>query len=112
MPVWLRPTHAQLSIPHAAWIDRMPWPGMRDHLIAHPEITLDDLAAVYGSSFYIRWQYDPAHVLMTAEENSKLVVTNPVFEQHILQLKNWVVGRKFRAKFPVLAQMAHEDVGT
>lgn len=90
----------------------MPWPKMRDHLVAHPEITLDHLAAVYSSSFYIQWPYDPAHVLMTAEENSKLVVTNPIYEEHIRQLKNWVVGDKFRGRFPELAQAVDADVGT
>jgi len=25
MPVWLRPTPSQLTTPHAAWIDRIPW---------------------------------------------------------------------------------------
>lgn len=25
MPQWLRPTAAQIAVPHAAWIDNIPW---------------------------------------------------------------------------------------
>ncbi|KAJ4244244.1 hypothetical protein NW757_010601 [Fusarium falciforme] len=33
MPSWLRPTVTQIAVPHAAWIDNIPWPGVRDILI-------------------------------------------------------------------------------
>jgi hypothetical protein len=109
MPDWLRPTQLQLTMPHAAWIDRMPWPKMRDYLIGHPDITLDDIAAVYSSSFYIRWQYDPSHVLISVDDQSKVVITNPIFEEHIRQLKNWGLGDAFRQKFPELSELIHQD---
>lgn len=25
MPEWLRPTVTQITVPHAAWIDNVPW---------------------------------------------------------------------------------------
>jgi hypothetical protein len=109
IPDWLRPTQAQLAIPHAAWIDRVPWPKMRDYLIAHPEISLDDLAAAYSSSFFVRWQYDPSHVLITINEQSKVVITNPIYEEHIRQLKNWAVGERFQKNFPQMAKLADQE---
>jgi hypothetical protein len=109
MPEWLRPTHTQRTTPHAAWVDRMPWPKMRDYLVAHPEITLDDLSAVYGSSFRIRWQHDPAHVLITVDEQSKAVITNPIFEDHIRHLENWALGERFRKRFPEISELIGEE---
>jgi hypothetical protein len=109
MPEWLRPTHTQRTTPHAAWVDRMPWPKMRDYLIAHPEISLDDLSAVYGSSFRIRWQHDPAHVLITVDEQTKAVITNPIFEDHIRHLENWALGERFRKRFPEISELIGEE---
>lgn len=108
IPEWLRPTTSQLSTPHPAWIDRMPWPQLRNYLIAHPQITLDDVAAAYSSSFFIRWQYDPMHVLITVDEHSKNVVINPIYEEHIRQLKNWGLGDRFRKKFPEISALIEE----
>jgi hypothetical protein len=109
LPAWLRPTQAQLTTAHAAWIDRMPWPKMRDYLIEHQDITLDDFAAAYSSSFFIRWNYDPSIVLIGVNESSKVVITNPIFEEHIRQLKNWAVGERFRKRFPELAELVDQE---
>jgi hypothetical protein len=87
----------------------MPWPKIRDYLIAHPEITIDDIATVYSSSFFVRWQYDPSHILITIDEQSKAVITNPIYEEHVRQLKNWDVSERFRRKFPELAELIDED---
>lgn len=110
IPEWLKPTQAQLTIPHAAWIDRMPWPKMRDYLIEHPEITLDELAVVYSSSFYIRWPYDHTHVLIRVDDQAKTAITNPIFEEHIRDLKNWAVDEPFCQRFPELGKLVNEDI--
>jgi hypothetical protein len=34
---------------------------------------------------------------------------NPVYEQHLRQLKNWTVGDKFRRKFPELSEIINQD---
>ena len=108
MPDWLRPTQLQLTKAHPAWIDRMAWPKVRDYLIEHPEITLDDIAATYASSFFVSWNYDPSHVLISVDAESKVVITNPVFEEHIRQLKNWSVSEPFRQRFPELSALIDE----
>jgi hypothetical protein len=44
LPLSLRPTALQCVIPHDAWIDAVPWPGMRDALVRlSPQIDRDEL---------------------------------------------------------------------
>jgi hypothetical protein len=105
MPEWLRPTDAQISTLHAAWIDRIAWPRVRDYLISHSEITLDEFAKVYSSNFSINWDYDHGSVVTPGDGSDHNVYLNPVFEDHIRQLKNWTVDEPFRRKFPTLAEI-------
>ncbi|CAK7235694.1 hypothetical protein SEUCBS140593_009365 [Sporothrix eucalyptigena] len=109
MPTWLRPTQAQVTTPHAAWIDRIPWPNVRNYLIAHPDITLDHFAAVYSTSFSIRWPYDPTHVLLKAVAPGEDITINPVYEEHIRQLSNWEVGKAFRDRYPEIGEIIDRD---
>ncbi|CAK7212825.1 hypothetical protein SCUCBS95973_001592 [Sporothrix curviconia] len=109
MPAWLRPTRIQVTTPHAAWIDRIPWPTVRDYLIAHPDITLDHFAAVYSTSFSIRWPYDPTHVLLKAVAPGEDITINPVYEEHIRHLSNWEVGKAFRDRYPAIAEIIDRD---
>ncbi|KAI0152595.1 hypothetical protein GGR57DRAFT_469621 [Xylariaceae sp. FL1272] len=102
LPAWMRPTPVQVSTAHAAWIDRIPWPKARDYLVADPRITLDDFAAAYSTSFSVNWPYEPSLVLIPGTGESRQVI-NPVFEEHLRQLKNWTVGMVFRDRWPELA---------
>ncbi|PVH97919.1 hypothetical protein DM02DRAFT_657820 [Periconia macrospinosa] len=106
VPEWLRPEPIQLKQPHASWIDRIPWPKLRVYLITHPEIKFDEFVAAYSSSFTIDWQYDPKHVIIITNNNDKdSIVINPVYEEHLKQLKNWTVQGIFRRKFPEMAEI-------
>ncbi|KAK4936918.1 hypothetical protein LTR10_022296 [Elasticomyces elasticus] len=112
LPQWLRPIPEQITTTHPAWIDRIPWPRARQHLIAHPEIQLDDFAAVYSSGFQISWAYDAKSVLLTlspSEGNARHAMINPVYEEHITQLQNWKVGDALRHRFPALAEAIDQD---
>lgn len=40
---------------------------------------------------------------------SEDAVLNPVFEQHLRQLKNWSVGEGFKRKFPELSAIIESD---
>ena len=95
---------------HAAWIDRIPWPRVRDYLIAHPSITLDHFAAVYSTSFSIQWAYNPSHVLLKATAPGEDIMINPVYEEHIRQLRNWEVGALFRDRYPDIAALIDGDL--
>ncbi|KAH8670335.1 hypothetical protein BGZ60DRAFT_527808 [Tricladium varicosporioides] len=120
MPLWLRPTSSQLNTPHPSWIDRIPWPTARTYLITHPHITFDDFAMVYSSSFDVSWPYSPSHIIESTSTgwsggnggnggDGGGISLNPVYEQHLRQLKNWTVGEKFRRKFPELSGIIDAD---
>lgn len=81
-------------------------PRLRTYLIDHPDISLDDFAAAYSTSFLIRWEYDPSHVIIaSASEDKGGILINPIYEEHIRQLRNWAVGDVFRRKFPEMAEI-------
>ncbi|ORY09227.1 hypothetical protein BCR34DRAFT_376067 [Clohesyomyces aquaticus] len=106
MPEWLRPTRMQLEVAHSSWIDRIPWPSLREYLIEHPEVKFDDFASVYSTSFLIRWAYDPNHVIITPSNDEKGgIQINPIYEEHLRQLENWTVEGVFRRKFPDMAAL-------
>jgi hypothetical protein len=37
------------------------------------------------------------------------VAINPVFEEHIRQLKYWTVAKTFRSRFPELSELMDQD---
>ncbi len=87
-------------------------PNARNYLISHPDITLDHFAAVYSTSFSIRWPYDPSLVLFRAATPAEEVTINPVYEEHIRQLGNWEVGNAFRERYPEISELIDRDANT
>lgn len=79
--------------------------------MAHPAITLDQFAVTYSSSFSVTWPYDPSHIFMPSVHGpgSMDITTNPVYEEHIRQLKNWTVAEAFRNRFPEIAALIDES---
>lgn len=89
-------------------------PRAREYLIAHQEITLDDFAVPYSSGFDLNWPYDPDSVLLPSTINERgtvEMVINPVFEEHLQQIRHWTVGKTFRNRFPELSQLIDHDAG-
>lgn len=135
MPLGLRPVPLQLQIQHPAWIDRIPWPSARVYLIRNPAISFDDFAASYSTSFDLYWPYGHSHVLISpsqtvsckpeaafndwflpqhllgVEKNSSTsdTILNPVFEQHLRELKNWLILDGFRCRFTELSVIIDSD---
>ncbi|KAF2837371.1 hypothetical protein M501DRAFT_937992 [Patellaria atrata CBS 101060] len=110
LPVWLRPEPAQLEVGHSAWIDRLPWPKIRTYVIEN-NIPFDDFAAAYSSSFNVKWDYDPSHVLISVPGptlGTPQMIINPIYEEHVRQLSNWTVGPNFRRRFPEMARIVDE----
>jgi hypothetical protein len=93
-------------------------PAARDYLVVHPEVTLDQFAANYGSSLTIRWPYDPSMVVIVTpgvtpsspDNDGNDYMVNPVFAHHIANLANWEVGDLFRAAFPEMARLIDESL--
>lgn len=89
-------------------------PRAREYLIAHPEINLDDFAASYSSGFTLNWPYDPASVVLAASisgNGTAETTINPVYEEHVRQIRNWTVGDAFRKRFPDLSRLIDLDSG-
>jgi len=67
---------------------------------------------VYSSSFEVSWPYSPSHVIGSNPNGAgegQGISLNPVYEQHLRQLRNWTVGEKFRRKFPELGDIIESD---
>ena len=94
--------------------DTTPRPRAREYLIMHPEITLDDFVVAYSRGFNVNWPYDPASVLLPTSTNANgttEITVNPVFEEHMRQIRHWTVGDFFRVKFPELSAYIDADSG-
>ncbi|KAJ5698172.1 hypothetical protein N7462_000177 [Penicillium macrosclerotiorum] len=69
IPVWLRPTAMQILVPHAAWIDNIPWPRVRDILIEKPErYPFVLFSELYSHHVSVNWSYDPEDIVLETEE--------------------------------------------
>ncbi|KAG9767502.1 hypothetical protein ABEF95_011042 [Exophiala dermatitidis] len=108
LPEWLRPTPSQLYTPHPAWIDHIPWPMLRDKLIAnHQDYPFENWFVPFTSGLSVNWPYDPIDCLLaTSERDREDPAINPVFERHIRRLENWSVGPAFAEAFPALGDTA------
>lgn len=112
IPPYFRPIVEQVTTPHAAWIDRVPWPRVRRYFIQHPHITLDDFAGTYSTNFNINWPYEHSHVIIEmppAEGGSRRVIANPVFEEQLQNIRNWFVTDAFRVRFPEISRLIDEE---
>ncbi|CAI7650581.1 unnamed protein product [Penicillium crustosum] len=97
MPVWLRPTVTQITVPHAAWIDNIPWPRVRDILIQKPDrYPFAVFSELYSQYVSINWPFDPEDIVVDTGDGPSL---NTIFEKHIQRLSNWVAPRQFREYF-------------
>ncbi|OAP57556.1 hypothetical protein AYL99_08294 [Fonsecaea erecta] len=106
VPEWFRPTPAQIFHAHPAWMDHIPWPRMRDRVVANPQdYPFDNWFYAFTSGLSVNWPYDPVDCLLSTSEKEEPVI-NPVFESHIRRLENWSLGPLFAETFPQLADTA------
>ena len=102
VPEWFRPTPAQLFTAHPAWIDHIPWPRMRDKLVAnYLDYPFENWFIPFTSELSVNWPYDTVDCLLSTSEKDDPVI-NPVFERHIRRIENWSVGPAFADAFPDL----------
>lgn len=104
LPDWLRPTPAQIYTAHPAWLDHIPWPRMRDVLVANQQAyPFDNWFLSFTAGLSVNWPYDPVDCLLTTSEKDQPVM-NPVFERHIRRIENWSLGPLFAETFPDLIE--------
>ncbi|KAF9886164.1 hypothetical protein FE257_011989 [Aspergillus nanangensis] len=98
MPRWLRPTAIQITIPHSAWIDNIPWPQVRDILIQNPEKYPHSVfSELYSQHVTINWPYGSMDTVFNQDDH---VILNPIFEKHVRRLSNWTVSSQFKDYLP------------
>ena len=106
LPEWVTPRPSQLFTPHPAWIDHLPWPRMRDHMVVHyPNIPFDTFFIPYTTTLSLNWPYEPTDTLISLPDKQEPSI-NPVFERHLRDLNNWSLGPAFARTFPMLAETA------
>lgn len=105
LPSWFRPVRGQVETEHPAWYDHIPFPGMRERLVAEfeaPELfPFDNFFIPFTSTLSVNWPYEDAYVLLASPTGEELMI-NPVFEQHVGVLANWTLGEAFERAFPAL----------
>lgn len=104
LPAWAAPVPAQLVYDHPAWIDHLPFPRMREHLVRNynpQEYLFDNFFVPFTGTLSLNWPYEDTDTLLVVPD-SKDVMINPVFERHLRRLENWTLGDAFRQTFPGL----------
>ncbi|KPM43008.1 hypothetical protein AK830_g3532 [Neonectria ditissima] len=98
LPKWLRPTVTQVTVPHAMWIDNIPWPGVRDILIENPEdYPFELFSEYYSQNVSLNWSFDSLDAVSDVGNDR---ILHSIFEKHIRNLKNWTVSSAFQTRFP------------
>lgn len=118
LPDWATPRASQLFTSHPAWIDHLPFPKMRDHLVRHynpRDYLFDNFFIPFTTTLSLNWPYEPTDTLLSTGSGSGSggesgvvigtgddLVINPVFERHLRRLENWSLGPSFAKAFPSL----------
>ncbi|KAF3896495.1 BZIP transcription factor [Trichophyton interdigitale] len=102
LPEWMTPRTSQIVTPHAAWIDYLPWPRMRDRMVAsYADYDFSNWFIPYTTGLSLNWPYEPTDTLLATNDSDELII-NPVFERHLRDLNNWSLGTLFATTYPHL----------
>ncbi|KAF1999872.1 hypothetical protein P154DRAFT_394602, partial [Amniculicola lignicola CBS 123094] len=67
LPDWVTPRASQLFVPHPCWVDHLPWPRLRDRIIAtHPFTPFDTFFIPFTTTLSLNWRYEPRDCLLPA----------------------------------------------
>jgi hypothetical protein len=106
IPEFFTPRASQILAAHPAWVDHVPFPRMRDKLVAtYKDHPFDLFFMPFTSGLSVNWPYDPTDCLISTSEKEDPII-NPVFERHIRRLENWSVSPLLMETFPALADSA------
>ncbi|CAL5871213.1 uncharacterized protein PFLUO_LOCUS5460 [Penicillium psychrofluorescens] len=102
MPEWFTPRPSQLFHPHPAWMDYVPFPRMRDRLVAsHQDYLFENWFIPFTRGLSVNWPYEATDCLLSTGDSDELLI-NPVFERHLRNLANWSLGPLFAEQYPGL----------
>ncbi|KAF5021941.1 hypothetical protein F66182_6011 [Fusarium sp. NRRL 66182] len=104
LPEWMTPRPVQTTVPHAAWLDHIPFPKMRDRLVRDHNPLLypfDNFFVPFTTTLSLSWPYEDTDTLLQNPDTDEVMI-NPVFERHLRNLDNWKLGGAFAKAFPTL----------
>ncbi|KAF2011451.1 hypothetical protein BU24DRAFT_397981 [Aaosphaeria arxii CBS 175.79] len=81
IPDWVSPRPSQLFVSHPAWFDHIPWPRLRDRLIAHsPFVLFDQFFIPFTTTISLNWPYEARDCLLPASKihSSSLSTTSSI----------------------------------
>ncbi|USP82047.1 hypothetical protein yc1106_09321 [Curvularia clavata] len=92
LPHWATPRPSQLFTAHALWIDHLPWPRLRDKLIAsNPPVSFENFFIPFTTTISLNWPYEhrdcllPASVVRTStlSTTSSSIAASSPFSTHV-----------------------------
>ncbi|KAF1732352.1 hypothetical protein CRV24_008545 [Beauveria bassiana] len=101
LPAIMRPTQAQITIPHPKCLDFIPFPALRNYLCLNQHKDAQHSVDLCLRSMWL--VLPPGKTLMTKTERDG-VELDPEFEIFASDLRNWSMGSPWRDKFPQLRQ--------
>jgi hypothetical protein len=90
-------------------------PRVRDYLVRNQHITFDEYTDAFTLSFNVNWPYDDSLVILELNDPETGLPggsyqLNPVFEEHIRNMKNWTVDPRYRQHYPELGSAVDADI--
>lgn len=104
IPAIMRPTQAQITIPHPKCLDFIPFPALRNYLCLNQHKDAQHSVDVCLRSMWL--VLPPGKTLMTKTERDG-VEMDPEFEIFASDLRNWSMGSPWRENFPQLRQFLY-----
>lgn len=102
MPLFLRPTELQRTVPHPAWVDTIIWPGARDAIISEMDWSrFEEYRTLSGEGLSVSWPYPDSTAIIESPDKQNLLL-HPSFEAHILKPENWKISKKVGEAFPFM----------
>ncbi|CAO2655218.1 Nn.00g102820.m01.CDS01 [Neocucurbitaria sp. VM-36] len=69
MPHWITPRPSQLFTAHPCWCDHIPWPRLRDKIIAtQPFVSFENFFIPFTTTISLNWPYEPRDCLLPASK--------------------------------------------
>ncbi|KAF1941442.1 hypothetical protein EJ02DRAFT_503456 [Clathrospora elynae] len=69
LPYWVTPRPSQLFTAHPLWLDHLPWPRLRDKIIAtQPFVSFENFFIPFTTTISLNWPYEPRDCLLPASK--------------------------------------------
>lgn len=103
LPGFFHPTQVQLRITHPQWIDTVPWPAARDHIIQYLDHSqYPRFRQMLNETILIRWSRPVSDCLLVSGKGHYTLSAQ--FQDHLHDFNNWALGPKAAEEYPFLRE--------